>query len=101
MATAGARSDFVSRLRQTTTGFLKDYDELVSLRRQWDWLYNTELKDPEPDPDKPEEKPDPGDFKGDNEGLTRVEIEAVFSSLDAVKALLDAGHGTNLQKVRL
>ena len=99
-ATAGERSDFITRVRQETDKLMDAVDGLNALKAQWDygmssWIVDASGNDPEA------EGYDAGDFAGANAGLMVADIAAVVgTTLTAVNALLAAGHGTNLQKVR-
>lgn len=99
-ATAGARSDFISAVRQAADKLMDAVDSLNGLKAMWDygmssWIVDASGNDPEA------EGYDPGDFVGNNQGLMVADVAAVVgTTLTAVNTLLAAGHGTNLQKVR-
>lgn len=84
MATSEQRSDFVSKTRQAATSLLADINDLHALRRDMDYLALAQaLTD------------------GDCGGLTAAQVVAVYTTLDALEALLAQGHGTNLAAVRI
>ena len=99
MATKSTRSKHITEVRQATTEFLESYDDLKSLRREWDWEFNSVLEDASgADPEV--ENYEAGDFAGTHEGLVKADIAAVYTSLESLDTWLSEGHGTNLQKVR-
>lgn len=98
MTTAGKRSDHITRVRQAVTALLAAYDDLKALRREWDWALGAELVDASGS-DPQGEGYAPGDFTGSNAGLMKADIAAVYVTLEALDALMAAGHGTNLQRV--
>lgn len=99
MPTKSTRSDFITRTRQQATALLKAVDDLAELRRQWDrgmnaWLIDATGSDPDA------ENYEANDFAGDNRGLMKADITAVFTTLAAIEDVLAQGHGTNLEEVR-
>ena len=99
MSTISNRSDFISNVRAAATELLDARDKLQALRWQWDKEMGIALEDATgSDPEA--EGYDAGDFSGSNAGLRKADVTAVFTSADALDVLLDAGHGTNFQKVR-
>lgn len=84
--TAGSRSDFVSAQRQAVTLFLSAVDALNAQRSTWDAGMNTWLED--------------DDFCDNNVGVTKAQVTAVFTTLEAVNTLLSQGHRLNLELVR-
>lgn len=86
MATQAQKSNHVTRVRNAVTQWLAAQNELHDMRREWDALaLSTELVE--------------ADFMGENEGLTPVEIAAVYTTLAAEDALMAQGHSTNLYAV--
>lgn len=82
------RSDFITEVRDEATNILNAVDNLQALRREWtalDYANTLEVSD----------------FEGANEDATVAEVSAVVgTTLDALQGLLDAGHATNLNKIR-
>ena len=80
---------FITRVRMATTSLIEDIAKLDVLKEEWDSMgYSTELLDE--------------DFLTFNEGLENSDISAVVgTTLTALKALIAAGHGTNLYNVML
>ncbi len=86
MATSAQKSDHISRVRSAVDTILAGQDALIALRREWDALnLGSELTDE--------------DFACENAGLTPANIASVYTTLEAIKTLMDAGHGTNLYTV--
>jgi hypothetical protein len=79
---AGRHQDYISAVRAANRQIWDGVNELKALQREWQALdYGTTLSDGE----------------GANEGYTKAEIGAVtFATTDALSALLDAGHATNM-----
>jgi hypothetical protein len=86
---AARQSDWISLVRQQSTTLIETVDALNALRSEYDALdYGNTLTD--------------DDFAGANEDVTIAEIQAVIgTTLDALNALLQAGHGTNLMTIRV
>jgi len=77
------KNNFITRQVQQTSAFLTAYQELLELRDEWDALgYNTEISD--------------DDIAGDNSHVTAAMLADAFTSLAAIKSLMDTGHKTNL-----
>ncbi len=88
MSTEQARSDHITKTRQAATTLLGALDALRALRVAWDAGHGTWITEE--------------DFTGANEELVKDDISAVSTTtLDALGVLLSAGHGTNLEKIRL
>jgi hypothetical protein len=84
MATSEQKSNHVSKVRQAATRLLEAEAELLALRQDWDRLgLGQELQD------------------ADCQGLTVAQIAAVYTSLEALGVMMDAGHGTNFASVRV
>lgn len=80
------RANFVDRQVQSVVALLDAYEECLTLRLQWDALnYGTEISQ--------------GDLQGSLDYLTPQELADAFTSIDAIKAVMDAGHKTNLYKL--
>jgi hypothetical protein len=81
---ANRHQDYISAVRAANRQIWDGVNELKALQREWQALdYGTTLSDGE----------------GANEGYTKAEIGAVaFATTDALSALLDAGHATNMAK---
>jgi hypothetical protein len=86
---AARQSDWISLVRQQSTTLIETVDALNALRSEYDALdYGNTMTD--------------DDFAGANEDVTIAEIQAVIgTTLDALNALLQAGHGTNLMTIRV
>jgi hypothetical protein len=83
----GARQqDFISQVRTEASAILDAVSRLHALRAEWDALaYGANLTT--------------DDFVGENADLDVAEITGVFTTVEAIDALLSAGHATNLYKV--
>lgn len=87
-ATGTSRSTYITEVRLSATKLLQAIEELTALQKTWTYGMGSWLTD--------------DDFQGENAGLTVAQITPpVGNTLDAIKAVLDAGHGTNLETVRL
>lgn len=87
MATDSAKSDHISKVRQAAAEILEAADKLRALRREWDYLGLGEAL--------------PVDLAGlGHAGITRAQVSAVYTSAEALEALLAQGHGTNLAQVK-
>lgn len=87
MATESAKSDHISKVRQAAADLVEVADRLRALRREWDYLGLGEAL--------------PVDLGTlGHEGITRAQIAAVYTTADAIEALLAQGHGTNLAQVK-
>jgi len=85
---ANRPSDFVSQTRDLATTLLQTINGLDALRKEWDGMNYLDTLPPEA-------------FEGANSDVTKDEIAAVIgTTLDALNALLDEGHATNLYNVR-
>jgi hypothetical protein len=82
--------DFISNVRQAVTQLVKAEESLRALQAEATYMdYLTVLDDE-------------ADFVGANADITKAELFAALSTTgDAIKALFDAGHGTNVNRVRL
>jgi len=98
MTTEGTRSDFITQVRQAARETLAAVDTLTALQTQWGRGMNAWLVDAHGTPGTPDYEP--GDFAGANEGLTKADVTAAFTTLDALQALLAQGYGTNLEQLR-
>ena len=81
------QADYVTEVRIATRKLWSALNELKALQREWTALdyMNTLSEDA---------------FQGENAGLDASAIAAiVFTTTDALLALLDTGHGTNLARV--
>lgn len=86
MADEAKKNNFVSRLVAQVDAFLDDYGELLQLRDEYDALdYGNQISQ--------------DDLQGTNADISPAEITAVFTSVAAVKAVMDAGHKTNLYRI--
>ena len=86
MAVIDARnSEYYDKVRQSNRALWNAINDLQELQRQWNALdYSNSLTD----------------GVGTNEGLTKTEVGAVvFDTANAMKAVLDAGHATNMAKL--
>lgn len=77
--------DFYTLARQHNTAIWDAINALVGLQREWNALdYGNTLDD----------------GAGANEGLTKTEVGAVvFDTANALVAVLNAGHATNMAKL--
>lgn len=82
MATAKREQDFITLTRQETRAFWDAYNALRVRQAEWQAQdYGNTL--------------DAG--TGENEGIVAADVGAViFATMDAVKAVMDAGHATNV-----
>ena len=78
-------SDFVTETRQANRQLWNAINTLVSLQREWNALdYGSTLND----------------FQGENAGLSAASVgEVVFDTANAMVAVLNAGHATNMAKL--
>lgn len=78
-------SEYYDKVRQANKALWNAINDLQELQRQWNALdYSNTLTD----------------GVGTNEGLTKTEIGAVvFDTANAMKAVLDSGHATNMAKL--
>jgi hypothetical protein len=81
-------SDFVTLVRQESVAVLDAIDNLNALRKEYDQLdYSNTLGNDA--------------FVGSNADVTKAELMSVIgTTLDSLNALMAAGHGTNLQRMR-
>lgn len=79
---ANRHTDYISAVREANRQVWDGINTLKALQREWQALdYGNTLPDGE----------------GGNEGYTSAEIGAVvFATTDALSALLDGGHATNM-----
>jgi hypothetical protein len=83
--TTARDSEYYDKVRQANKQLWNAINDLLELQRQWNSLdYGNTLTE----------------GVGTNEGLTKAEIGAVvFDTANAMLAVLNAGHGTNLAKL--
>ena len=81
---ADRHQDYISAVRAANRQIWDGINELKALQREWQALdYGNTLPDGE----------------GANEGYTKEDVGAVaFATADALSALLDGGHATNMAK---
>ena len=79
-------SDFITRSRNTASKVLVALAELDGLRLEWDTLFNTTVT--------------AEDFDGSNADITLADVTSLMTTQGAIDTLLDAGHRTNLLKVK-
>lgn len=81
----GRNSEYYDKVRQANRALWNAINDLQELQRQWNALdYGSTLTE----------------GVGTNEGLTKTEVGAVvFDTANAMKAVLDAGHATNMAKL--
>jgi len=80
-------NNFVSRTRALADDLLETYNLMVGIRDEYAKLgYSATIIQAELD--------------GTNTEVTGTEVVAVMTSIDNLKAYMDAGNGTNLYKVR-
>lgn len=85
--TANAKnSDFITRSRQASAAVLSALATLDGIRLEWDSLYNATIT--------------ADDFAGENAVITLTDLTALMTSQAALDSLMDAGHRTNLLKVK-
>ena len=79
------QQDYITLARQANRAIWDGINALVALQREWNSAdYGTILPDGE----------------GENAGYTKAEVGAVvFDTANAMVALLNAGHGTNMSKL--
>ena len=90
MAAADSQKQaFINRARAAATSLWNAQQELLELQKSWNALdYGNTIVTPD-------------DFTGDNEGLTGAQIGAVvFDTANAVQVVLDAGHATNVARIK-
>ena len=82
----GKKLNFVSRQVEQTAKLLDAFNELLELRSEWDALgYGSSITQ--------------NDLIGTLAYLTPAMLADAFSSIDALKAVMDAGHKTNLYRL--
>ena len=83
------KQTFINRARAAATALWNAQQELLELQKSWNALdYGNTIVTPD-------------DFTGDNEGLTGAQIGAVvFDTANAVQVVLDAGHATNVARIK-
>ena len=82
-------SDFITRSRQAATGLLESISKLNLLREEWDSLYNATIS-----------AADFGEGAGTNGEITLTDLTALMTTQAALDTLMDAGHRTNILKVK-
>jgi len=87
MATNNQMSDHVSKVRAACGKLMEAAAELDALRKEWDYAGMGYAL--------PEDLTALG-----HPGLVRDDVAAAYTSAAAARTLLDAGHGTNLVKVK-
>ena len=79
-------TDYITEVRIAVRQLWKALNDLKALQREWAALdYMNTLSE--------------AAFQGENAGLDVEDIAAVLTTADALWALLDTGHGTNLARV--
>jgi len=79
-------TNYVTEVRIAVRQLWKALNDMNALRREWTALdYLNTLSE--------------NAFQGENAGLDVEDIAAVLTTADALWALLDTGHGTNLARV--
>jgi len=79
-------TNYVTEVRIAVRQLWKALNDMNALRREWTALdYLNTLSE--------------AAFQGENAGLDVEDIAAVLTTADALWALLDTGHGTNLARV--
>jgi hypothetical protein len=88
------KTDFIHEVRRSTTVILDELNKLRGLAKEYQQAgYGVD--------GSPMEITD-ADLQGASEGVAIGDILAVIgTTLPAIDAVLDAGHGTNMQKIRL
>ena len=86
MANNAKNSDFITRARQAASNLLTALAILDNVRLEWDSLYNAVIT--------------AEDFDGTNSEIDLTILTAEMTTQAAIDTLLDAGHRTNLLKVR-
>lgn len=83
--TDGRDSEYYDKVRQANKALWNAINDLQELQMQWNALdYSNSLSN----------------GVGTNEGLTKTELGAVvFDTANAMKAVLNAGHATNMAKL--
>ena len=78
-------SDYITKARAANRAAWNAINDLVELQKQWNSLdYGTTLPD----------------GVGENEGITKTAVGAVvFDTTNALVALLNQGHGTNMAQL--
>ena len=80
------QADYVTDVRIATRKLWGALNDLKMLQREWAALdYMNTLSE--------------AAFQGENAGLDVEDIAAILTTADALWALLDTGHGTNLARV--
>ncbi len=87
---ATAKEEFARDMVQTTSLFLLQYQRFRALSDEWTKLGYGQ--------GAPAEITD-SDLAGLNTGLCAADLAAGLVTLDAITALMDAGHGTNLYRL--
>jgi hypothetical protein len=89
MATDSRQSDFITEARNHARQIYQSVSALKAMQNEFNYGgYGTQGADPLP----------PG--TGSNEGITAADVGAVvFDTADALKTVLDNGHGANLAKL--
>jgi hypothetical protein len=81
-------SDFITRYRQTTTSWLTALEDLLALKSQYDALDLGNSLTEE-------------DFAGANSDISKDDLVAAVGSVDAMNALFQQGHDTNLYRLKV
>lgn len=84
--TAKQRSDHISLLRQTCQDLVCKLEQMQKLQNQYTrQKMNTDFSD--------------ADFTGENEGLRKADLNHVYTTLDAINALLAANTNEHWQNL--
>jgi len=80
-------NNYVSRVRNSSETFIEMYNEMIGLRDEYAklGLSSTIIQ---------------AELDGLNLEVTGGEVESVMTSIDALKTYFDAGHGTNMYRVK-
>jgi hypothetical protein len=77
--------DYITKVREANRAIWEGVNQLKALQREWNALNYTEELD---------------DGEGANAGITAAQIgSVVFDTTDALIALLDQGHATNIARL--
>jgi len=99
MATSGTRSDFITKARGFSRMILEARDGLEALKWEWDKGMSAALVDASGS-DPTATGYEHGDFAGANAGLMKADVTNIFVTQANLETWMDAGNGTNLEKVR-
>jgi len=83
----GKKNNFITREVTTAENLINAVNEFDALRREWDAQgYSASITDE--------------DIQGDNAHVSAAQLAAGFTTLEALKAVLAAGHWTNLYNLK-